>query len=157
MHCCTLVFHPFTVNTVDFSNKSNKRAKLKVETQWRNLHASATRNSNRCLKQKGQLIHQIQRWKRARIWINCSKRISCEVHRVYLAFAYSVDLTLGVIGPDSVALRVVEPLAIRITDFSNFLCWRQNYNLQIFIRHVVLFSTEHAMLVRNHSLELPCG
>lgn len=43
-------------------------------------------------------------------------------HSVYLALVFGVGLTLGVVSPHPVALRVVEPLATRITHFGHLLC-----------------------------------
>lgn len=40
----------------------------------------------------------------------------------YLEFILGVGLTLGVVCPASIALWVMEPLAIRITHFGDFLC-----------------------------------
>ena len=44
----------------------------------------------------------------------------------YLEFVFGVGLTLGVVGPNSVALWVVEPLASRITHLGNLLCWKKH-------------------------------
>lgn len=47
----------------------------------------------------------------------------------YLELVFSVGLTLGVIGPDSIALWVVKPLSIRVTHFDYFLCLKKIKNL----------------------------
>lgn len=41
---------------------------------------------------------------------------------LYLEFVFGEGLTLGVVGPDSVALWVMEPLAIRVAYFGHLLC-----------------------------------
>lgn len=41
---------------------------------------------------------------------------------VYHQFTLGVHLTLSVIGPNTVALRVTKPLSVRVAHFSHFLC-----------------------------------
>lgn len=53
---------------------------------------------------------------------------------LYLELLFSMGLTLGVVSPDALAFWVVEPQAIRITYFGNFLCRKQCYNLH---KHVL--------------------
>lgn len=46
-----------------------------------------------------------------------------------LAFVFGVGLTLSVVGPDPVALWMMEPLAVRITHFGHLLCGTKQLNL----------------------------
>lgn len=58
----------------------------------------------------------------------------------YLEFVVSVCRTHGVVRPDSLALWVMEPLAIRITDFGNPLCLNEQ------ILHVVIVGNDRPII-----------
>ena len=67
----------------------------------------------------------------------------------YLEFVLGVELTLGVVSPDSVALWMVEPLAIRITHFGNLLCRRRIHFHYINVFHGLIQVISDEMITVN--------